>query len=76
MGSLDIAGGWPKGALPPIADIINKPVDAPRPIKVIMFGAGLAGVMGGILIPRTIRNLELVIYDKNPSLGGVWYENK
>ncbi|KAJ9642218.1 hypothetical protein H2204_002587 [Knufia peltigerae] len=75
MGSLDIAGGWPKGALPPIADIINKPVDAPRPIKVIMFGAGLAGVMGGILIPRTIRNLELVIYDMNPSLGGFTFEN-
>ncbi|KKA24407.1 Cyclohexanone monooxygenase [Rasamsonia emersonii CBS 393.64] len=56
-------------------DLSTRPINEPRPIKVIVFGAGMSGILAGILFPRSIRNLELVIYEKNADLGGTWFEN-
>ncbi|OAL43037.1 FAD/NAD(P)-binding domain-containing protein [Pyrenochaeta sp. DS3sAY3a] len=57
-------------------DFATRPVDTPRPIRVIVLGAGMSGILASILFPRGIENLNLVIYEKNPDLGGTWYENK
>ncbi|KAH6988256.1 cyclohexanone monooxygenase [Ilyonectria sp. MPI-CAGE-AT-0026] len=54
----------------------ERPVDTHRPIKVIVIGAGFSGIAAGVMMPRNIPNLELTIYDKNPELGGTWYENR
>ena len=54
----------------------NVPVDHARPIKVICIGAGMSGILCGIRFPQRIPNLELVIYDKNDEVGGVWLENR
>lgn len=51
-------------------------IDDARPIKVIVIGAGISGVLASILLPQRIKNLDLTIYDKNPDLGGTWYENR
>ncbi len=56
-------------------DFATRPVDAKRPIKVVVMGAGMSGIIAGILFPRSIENMELVIYDKNPDIGGTWFEN-
>lgn len=45
-------------------DLSTRPINEPRPIKVTVFGAGMSGILAGILFPRSIRNLELVIYEK------------
>lgn len=57
-------------------DLTTRPIDVPRPIKVIVIGAGISGMIAAILFPRKIENLELVIYEKNADLGGTWFENK
>ncbi|KAM0543828.1 hypothetical protein ACHAPJ_012135 [Fusarium lateritium] len=50
-------------------------IDQPRPLKVICIGAGFSGILTAIRFPQRIPNVELTIYDKNPDIGGTWYEN-
>ena len=56
--------------------IHDEPVDVERPIKVICIGAGMSGIICGVRFPQKIRDLDLVIYEKNDDVGGVWYENR
>jgi ribulose 1,5-bisphosphate synthetase/thiazole synthase len=58
--------------LPPLWDHL---IDDYRPIKVIVIGAGLSGILAGIRLSQRIPNLRLTIYDKNEDLGGAWWEN-
>ena len=51
-------------------------VDYARPMKVIVVGAGISGILAAIRFPRRIAKLDLVVYDKNPEIGGTWYENR
>ncbi|KAM0820834.1 putative Sterigmatocystin biosynthesis monooxygenase stcW [Seiridium cardinale] len=53
--------------------IDQRPVDYSRPIKVICIGAGISGILTGIRFPQHIKNLDLVIYEKNKGLGGTCY---
>ena len=59
--------------LPPLHDHC---VDNYRPMKVICIGAGISGICAGIRFRQRIHNLDLTIYDKNPDVGGTWYENR
>jgi hypothetical protein len=54
----------------------DSPVENLRPLKVVVIGAGYSGIYCGIRIPERLRNLELVIYEKNAGVGGTWYENR
>ncbi|KAG5656909.1 hypothetical protein KAF25_011078 [Fusarium avenaceum] len=54
----------------------DRPIDSPRPLKVIYIGAGISGIVASILFRKAIPSLDLVIYDKNPEIGGTWFENK
>jgi hypothetical protein len=54
----------------------DAPVENLRPLKVIVVGAGYSGVYCGIRIPERLRNVELVIYEKNDGIGGTWWENR
>jgi hypothetical protein len=54
----------------------NAPVENLRPMKVVVIGAGYSGIYCGIRIPERLRNVELVIYEKNAGVGGTWYENR
>ncbi|RBQ79640.1 hypothetical protein FVER14953_12664 [Fusarium verticillioides] len=47
-----------------------------RRLKVITIGAGLAGVMLAYNIEKHCPNVEHVIYEKNPTVGGTWYQNR
>ncbi|RAQ57266.1 dimethylaniline monooxygenase [Aspergillus flavus] len=51
-------------------------VDHARPTKVIVIGAGISGILAAIRFPQRIPNLDLVVYDKNPEVGGTWFENQ
>jgi 2-polyprenyl-6-methoxyphenol hydroxylase-like FAD-dependent oxidoreductase len=51
-------------------------IDDEAPLKVIVIGAGVSGIIAGIRFPQRISNLDLVIYDKNPDIGGTWFENR
>lgn len=56
--------------------ISERAVDQPRPLKVIYIGAGVSGILAAINFRKTVPNLDLAIYEKNPEIGGTWYENK
>lgn len=58
------------------SDPFSKPIDHVRPIKVICIGAGMSGILTGIRFPQRIKNLDLVIYEKNEGIGGTWFENR
>lgn len=54
----------------------DDPVENFRRMKVIAIGAGFSGIYMGIRIPEWLRNVELVVYEKNDGLGGTWWENR
>lgn len=54
----------------------DAPVENLRRMKVIVIGAGYSGIYCGIRIPERLRNVDLVIYEKNAGVGGTWYENR
>lgn len=56
--------------------LLDRPIDGARPLKVIVIGAGYSGIYCGIRIPERLRNVDLTIYEKNAGLGGTWYENR
>ena len=43
-------------------------IDAARPLRIAVVGAGISGILAGIELPRAVDPLELVIYDKNEEL--------
>lgn len=45
---------------------------ANRRLKVITIGAGLTGIMLAYNIEKHCSNIEHIIYDKNPTIGGTW----
>ena len=49
------------------ADVENQ-----RPLKVRVIGAGYSGIVAAIRIPQRLRNIDLVVYEKEEGVGGVW----
>ncbi|KAJ6009150.1 hypothetical protein N7499_000896 [Penicillium canescens] len=56
--------------------ISERAIDEPRPLKVIYVGAGVSGILAAIQFPKHVPGIELAIYEKNPDLGGTWFENR
>jgi hypothetical protein len=56
--------------------ISERAVDQPRPLKVIYIGAGISGILAAIKFREAVPDLDLIIYEKNPELGGTWYESQ
>ena len=70
------SNGAANGALMSPFKLHDSPIENFRPIKVIVIGAGYSGIYCGIRIPEKLRNVELVIYEKNEGVGGTWWENR
>ncbi|EGV65316.1 hypothetical protein PSN45_002536 [Yamadazyma tenuis] len=56
--------------------IKEEPACTPRKIKVIVIGAGASGLNFAREVYNNIPSCELALYDKNPSIGGTWFENR
>lgn len=56
--------------------ILEKSLGEPRELRVITIGAGAAGLNFAYQINKRMRNVTHVVYDKNPEVGGTWYENR
>lgn len=50
----------------------DEPVENLRRLKVRVVGAGFSGICAAIRIPERLRNIDLVVYEKNEGIGGVW----
>lgn len=58
--------------IPPVT--LNDPNN--RHVKVITIGAGMSGIMLAYKIEKECRNVTHVIYERNDSVGGTWFENR
>ncbi|KEY73043.1 hypothetical protein S7711_06117 [Stachybotrys chartarum IBT 7711] len=47
-----------------------------RRVKIICIGAGASGLCLAYKLQRSFRSYELTVYEKNPSVGGTWFENR
>jgi len=68
-----IAAALSNGSLPPLFD---HPIDDYRPLKIVCIGGGISGILAAIRFPQRLKNIELVIYEKNAEVGGTWFENR
>ncbi|POR31118.1 Putative sterigmatocystin biosynthesis monooxygenase stcW [Tolypocladium paradoxum] len=60
----------------PEYQIIEKPSRAGRKLRIICLGAGASALNLAHEVDTSSLDLELVCYEKNPSIGGTWYENR
>ncbi|KAF9270874.1 FAD/NAD-binding domain-containing protein [Marasmius fiardii PR-910] len=65
--------GGPGSAVFPLGNFC---IDEPRPMKVVVIGAGYSGIVAGIRFRQRVSNLNLTIYDANAGVGGTWFSNK
>jgi hypothetical protein len=56
--------------------IEERSVDEARPLRIVVIGAGISGILACIRFVQRIPNLDLCIYDKNADIGGTWFENR
>lgn len=54
----------------------DRPIDGARPIRVVIIGSGLSGILASIRFRQRIQNVSLTVYEKNDDIGGTWYENR
>lgn len=59
----------------PTQYVSGRAIDALRPLKVIIIGAGISGILATIRLRETGSPLQIVVYEKNAEVGGTWYEN-
>lgn len=55
---------------------LNQPLGTRRQLKVICIGAGASGINLAYKVKTHLRDVEFVAYEKNPDIGGTWYENR
>jgi cation diffusion facilitator CzcD-associated flavoprotein CzcO len=54
----------------------SHPLDQRRRLRVAVMGAGFSGLYMTVLAEKVFQNIDLVVYEKNPDLGGTWFENR
>lgn len=56
--------------------VSEQPLYAKRPIKVICVGAGATGLQIAHKARLFLKDVDLVIYERNHDLGGTWLVNR
>lgn len=54
----------------------DRPVDAGREIRATIIGAGVSGIGIYIRLLQYVPNIRITVLEKNPSVGGTWFENR
>jgi cation diffusion facilitator CzcD-associated flavoprotein CzcO len=57
-------------------DILEKPLGTTRLLRIITIGAGASGINMIQTLRKNLTNYEHIVYEKNPKIGGTWYENR
>ncbi|KAE8331443.1 hypothetical protein BDV39DRAFT_189838 [Aspergillus sergii] len=54
----------------------DAPIHANRTLRVIVIGAGASGIYMAYKLKHYFTDVVLEIYEKNPDIGGTWFENR
>ncbi len=67
----------PSEAAPTSTDgvLASNYVHQPKPIKVIVIGAGISGIAFTYKATK-MEGVEFTIYEKTPEVGGTWWESR
>lgn len=60
----------PFNTLPEIS-LINRHADQPRKLRVTVIGAGISGIIAGVLLPAKVPGIDLTIFEKNADVVSV-----
>lgn len=52
----------------------DEPLGKPRNVRAIVIGAGVSGIAFTYMAKKQMHNFDFIIYEKNPTVGGTWYE--
>ncbi|RVX71029.1 hypothetical protein B0A52_03394 [Exophiala mesophila] len=63
-------------AVAPKIDIVDQVHSKPDHIKIIHVGAGASGLLMAYKARKMLKNFDLILYEKNPVIGGTWWENR
>ena len=67
--------GSSEGTIESAYTVPEKALGTLHPVKVICIGAGASGINLAYQVQQRMEAVELVIYEKNASIGGTWLEN-
>jgi cation diffusion facilitator CzcD-associated flavoprotein CzcO len=56
--------------------VAEQPLHTNRPLRILIVGAGAAGLLVAHHAPRQLRNVTFACYEKNDDVGGTWFENR
>ncbi|KAK2603294.1 hypothetical protein N8I77_009760 [Diaporthe amygdali] len=56
--------------------VIEQPLGTAKKIRIITIGGGASGLNMIRTLRKLLTDYELVVYEKNPEVGGTWYENR
>lgn len=56
--------------------VANRSIDEARPLRIVVVGSGISGILASIRFRQRIQNLDLCVYEKNADIGGTWLENR
>ncbi|KAL4977944.1 hypothetical protein BDW66DRAFT_165334 [Aspergillus desertorum] len=54
----------------------ERSIDACRPMRVVVIGSGISGIISSVRLRQRIGKLDLCVYEKNADVGGTWLENR
>ena len=60
----------------PQCEWVPNPIHHPRHMRIICIGAGFAGLCFAYKLQRSFDDYNLVLYEKNQGIAGVWFENR
>ena len=63
-------------AFNPDFKVSEHPLHTPRPLRILVVGAGASGLLVAYQAARQLRNVTFACYEKNDDVGGTWYENR
>lgn len=78
MGSLEeeSPSPWDQPEIRTAPGLLHQWHSQPMPVRIIHIGAGATGLCCAFKMERQLGDYELVCYEKNPEVGGTWYESE
>ncbi|KAF9887951.1 hypothetical protein FE257_009473 [Aspergillus nanangensis] len=61
----------PQPQPPPKYPLEDRAVDEARPMRVVVIGSGISGILASIRLRQRIQNLDLQVYEKNADIGDI-----